>query len=250
MLRTLKKHCTVFGIAGIAYHLVSRVAGPLSIQKEVFARIPGSNKKVRVRLGTSDLDVFEEIFLDKVLETGLELGDQLIIDGGAYTGYSSVYFAERYPRCTIVAVELEESNYLQLLKNCGSYPNVTPIRAALWDRERRLRVVDTGRKNWGFLAREGGDGPDDQGQSVDAVTVSTILERFGATGIGILKLDIEGAEKRILQESGEWIQRAGCLIVELHDQFNPGCSEAFYQAIDGLRGRLEKTGTKVIFVRE
>ena len=250
MFRTLKKHCTVFGIAGIAYHFISRVAGPLSIQKEVFARIPGSNRKVRVRLGTSDLDVFEEIFLDKALETDLELEDQLIIDGGAYAGYSSVYFAERYPRCTVVAVELEASNYLQLLKNCDSYANVTPIRAALWDRERRLRVVDAGRKNWGFHAQETGTGPGGQGQSVDAVTVPSLLERFGETGIGILKLDIEGAEKRVLQKSAGWIRHTKCLIVELHDEFNPGCSEAFYRAIDGLTGRLDRTGTKVLFVRD
>lgn len=249
MFRSLKKHREVFGAAGLVYHFVSRIARPLALDKQVLARVPGTQHRLRLRLGTSDLDVFEEIFLDRALECGLELNGELIIDGGAYVGFSTAYFALRYPGSQIAAVELEANNYSQLLGNCAGFRNVVPIRAGIWDRDCKLSVVDPGRKNWGYQARETTGPAGGEAQSVDALTVEAIMERFRVNEVGILKLDIEGAEQQVFARSAGWIRRVKCLIVELHDDVNPGCSEAFSSAIDGIGGKLVPQGTKVLFVR-
>jgi hypothetical protein len=44
-----------------------------------------------------------------------------------------------------------------------------------------------------------------------------------------IKLDVEGEEKQILQDpsSHEVLCEASCVFMELHDRFEPGCTEAF-----------------------
>lgn len=49
-----------------------------------------------IRKGTSDSDVFKQIFIKQEYEC-FKLGDGLIVDCGAYVGYSAAYFLSRYP---------------------------------------------------------------------------------------------------------------------------------------------------------
>ena len=56
-----------------------------------------------------------------------------------------------------------------------------------------------------------------------------ILRRADNNFIDRLKIDIEGAERKV-SGGAEWLQRVG-LIIELHDRFKPDCAKAFYNAI-------------------
>ncbi|MEZ6091277.1 MAG: hypothetical protein R3C05_25325 [Pirellulaceae bacterium] len=44
-------------------------------------------------------------------------------------------FAMRFPSARILAIEPEDANFELLLKNVERYPNITPIQAALWNRD-------------------------------------------------------------------------------------------------------------------
>jgi hypothetical protein len=46
----------------------------------------------------------------------------------------------------------------------------------------------------------------------------------------VIKLDVEGEEKHLLPDlaSQEVLCEALCLLMELHDRFEPGCTEAFW----------------------
>ena len=60
------------------------------------------------------------------------------------------------------------------------------------------------------------------------------MEEFGATEVGLLKLDIEGSEREVLAEGDTaWIDRTRTLAVELHDRFRPGCAEALRNLLSG-----------------
>jgi hypothetical protein len=82
------------------------------------------------------------------------------------------------------------------------------------------------------------------GQTVECVTVSGICERYGLGEIGFLKMDIEGAEKEVLEHAEGWIGKVRILAVELHDRIVPGCEKAFESATAGRFARFEKRGDK------
>ena len=58
------------------------------------------------RRGTSDLDVFGQIFSGDEYASVSDLENvSFVIDGGANVGYSAVYFLSCYPAATVVSIE-------------------------------------------------------------------------------------------------------------------------------------------------
>ncbi len=251
MLRQLKKHVQVFGARGWAYALVSRLAKGFHFETRVRVPVPGHpSRSLEVRLGTSDLEVLREVFYLGELEVQPPVAPRFILDAGANVGFSTVYFALQYPDATVLAVEIEESNFRQLRHNVAGLPNVVPLRAALWGTPALLRIVDSGQGKWAFTVAVADPGrPFPEEERIPGVTVEELMNRFGCGRIGIFKLDIEGGEKSVLQNSAPWIDRVDCLVVELHDRLIEGCSEAFERALDGRDVERLRRGEKVIVRR-
>jgi hypothetical protein len=106
---------------------------------------------IRIRMSTTDTNVFNEVFLEKAYDLGfLNLHPSTIIDGGANVGYTSIFFSITYPQAKIFAIEPEGSNFAMLLKNVKYYRNIIPINAALWPIEDELEILDTGAGKWAF----------------------------------------------------------------------------------------------------
>lgn len=187
-------------------------------------RIPGVKHPLHLRAGTSDLYMFEEVFLDGEYDLKADLDPKLILDVGANVGFASVFFANRYPNAKIIAVEPDASNVSVLRKNVDPYPNVRVIEGAVWYESTTVSLDDHGDKS-GIQVRAGSGG------GVRAMTVDEILAMAGATKIDILKLDVEGAEKELFEHEPSWLANVGVLMIELHDRFKPGCSKALYSAL-------------------
>jgi FkbM family methyltransferase len=150
-----------------------------------------------------------------------------IVDAGANIGLTSVFFARRFPEATILAVEPEESNHSVMLRNVAPYPNVVPIRAALWGEDAVIHVENPGLGKWGFRTR--GTSREAIG-TVRGMTIDTLMREHGMGYLDILKLDIEGSERKVLSASSSWIDRVGMIVAEMHDRYEGGCSRAFYKA--------------------
>jgi FkbM family methyltransferase len=170
------------------------------------------------------VNVYDDVFVSGQynVEAG---GAQFIVDAGAHIGLASVYFAQRYPNARVVAVELEGANYRMLKLNARAYPNIVPIHAGLWSSAMGLKIVNHGADTWSFRAEAGTDVP--------SVTVQGLLNRFGSSCVDVLKIDIEGGEKEVLEHSDGWIERVKMLVIELHDRHVPGCSQALDKAVEG-----------------
>ena len=80
-------------------------------------------------------------------------------------------------------------------------------------------------EHWAFVTRETGR------QAVDALTVSSLCERFQIKSIDLLKVDIEGAEIELFSHDA-WVDRVSCIMIELHDRFRPGCTEVVHRSLD------------------
>src|SRR5687767_4166610 len=92
---------------------------------EVRINVPTVVSPIVLRARTSDAQVFRQIYGVRELECLLQSAGspEFIIDAGANTGLTSVLFANAFPKATIIALEIEDSNYATLLKNVASYPN-------------------------------------------------------------------------------------------------------------------------------
>jgi FkbM family methyltransferase len=194
---------------------------------EIDCRMLG--RKVWLRPGTSDLEVFHEIFAEKDYEFACwDISPKLIVDAGANIGLTSLYFAEKFPAARIIAIEPETSNVELLRRNTRSKPNIKVVAGALWPRKTTLSMMDDNAEKWAYAVKEAR--PEDAG--IEALTIPDILADTGAEQIDLLKIDIEGAEKDLFTNGWEeWLPRVKRIVIELHDRLVPGCSMAFYRAV-------------------
>lgn len=195
-------------------------------------------RHVHVRLNTPDIRVAQESLgaefdpLDGLLNKSF---DGLIIDAGAYIGTSAIRFSEMYPQATILCIEPSDLNYKILCKNIDGRKNIESIKAALTTvAGEEISLHDRGTGEWGFsiLREEGRGSCNDVMNSVQSTSVGEISSRFPGREIGILKLDIEGAEKAIFLESSPDFLNIPIIFVETHDRIIPGCMEALEKFSD------------------
>ncbi len=64
-----------------------------------------------LRGNTVDFAVFNSIFAKGEYDINIGFKPEYIIDAGAYTGVSTVYFHHKYPEAKIIAVEPEEIKF-------------------------------------------------------------------------------------------------------------------------------------------
>ncbi|MFC1559021.1 FkbM family methyltransferase [Gemmatimonadota bacterium] len=201
-----------------------------------------------IRPGTSDLRVaFSSLVHGEYND--IELDDAaVIIDAGANIGTSAIAFSKRYPNAMIIAIEPETSNFTLLEENARLWSNIWPVKAALTARDGERLLLDRGTGPWGYTVTDSQQTIGELGQEVRCVTVTGVLDQFDITSIDILKLDIEGGEKEVLESADEWIERVRVLVAELHDGIIPGCEDAFRRATQLFK---EKSvfGEKVVAYR-
>jgi FkbM family methyltransferase len=192
---------------------------------------------LRCRANTSDIDVFQQIF---VLREYACLDDvenaTLIVDCGANVGYSAAYFLSRFPRAELIAIEPDPRNFDVLVENLKPYASrVKAVRAGVWSHRTTLAIVETpyrdGRE-WATQTRPARPGED---ASFDSVDIASVIGESGHDRISILKIDIEGAEAVVFRENYEsWLGLVDNIVIELHDDSAFGVASAVFEnAISG-----------------
>src|SRR5438034_61021 len=113
-LRRVLRYVSHFGTrAGLRAAKLHRPRGAL-----VPIDLPELPQLVWARSGTSDVETFEEVFVDRHYEIPFaDFSPRTILDLGANIGFASVFFAARWPRARILAVEPAADNLGLLRKN-------------------------------------------------------------------------------------------------------------------------------------
>ncbi len=196
-------------------------------------------RKIILRGGSTDVHCFEKVFLQEEYRSPFALDEpQLIIDGGANVGMASLYFSARYSGAKIYAVEPELENFKLLARNCAGIPNILARRAALWPTQSKLALSNyDGKENWTFAVSEG-DG------DIETITIEEILRDACKDDIDLLKLDIEGSERELF-ENTPWLRYVKQIAIELHDRYRADCSRSFYSAITARRFHQELRGENI-----
>ncbi len=202
-----------------------------------------------VTLSNLLVDVYTmlQIFYGKEYDIRLDSEPKYIIDCGANIGLASVYFANKFPNATIIAVEPDSRNFAYLKKNVAPYPNVHCLQKAIWSKPALMEVVDPGRGNWGYQTKE----VEVSDHSIEGITIDQIIEEYVIPDIDFLKIDIEGAEKELFMHNYEnWITKAIVIAVELHDFFDPTISPVFNETISKYNFEITQLGENTVCRRK
>jgi FkbM family methyltransferase len=195
--------------------------------ESVSVRLPNGMGSVHVRPGTSDIPVLDSIFRRHDYEIGRLIPDCFhIVDLGANTGLASVFFAQRFPAASVVAVEPARDNYRLLATNALFRPSIIPVEAAIASRDGQLALQDRGPSGeelhaWAYRTVDQASGVGSY--NVQALSIPTLMRRYGLGFIDVLKVDIEGAEFDLFSAGTElWLSRVRLILVETHERFVPG----------------------------
>lgn len=195
--------------------------------------------------------VFRQVFVAGEYDCSLSKPPRVIVDAGANIGLTSVFYASRYPQARVIAIEPEKSNFELLVRNAVAFRNVIPVRAALWNEDRELSLVDPGRGHYGFRTTAGESLPATRViAKVPGLTMNRLMRDHAIGHIDILKVDIEGAEKELFENASAWIRRVGVISIELHDRIREGCSASFYAAVGGFTREFRRGETTFLMRRE
>lgn len=173
---------------------------------------------VHVRGKTSDKKSFEQIFISEEYNIDFENHQTKkinIIDAGANCGHAALYFKSKFPKSKIICIEPEETNIEMIKINTKKIKEIIIIKKGLWYKKTNLIIINK-KEKWSFIVKEYKKG------DIGAISISDIIKRYRLKSVEILKIDIEGSEKKIFENLNEKITRiVKWIIVEPHDRYVP-----------------------------
>ena len=87
-------------------------------QKAYFLSSKHSDHPLLCRPGTTDLLVFDQIFVERQYRCLDDMDLQgLVLDCGANAGYSSAYLLSRFPKCSVIAIEPDATSFSLVTQN-------------------------------------------------------------------------------------------------------------------------------------
>lgn len=161
--------------------------------------------------GSEYLHGLHEIFIDQIYNQQLP-ENAYIIDCGAHIGLSVIYLKSICPSAHIVCFEPDVKSFKLLQKNISSHylKNINAKNEAVWNINTTLNFIGEGKMDSKI------------GESSSGNTVSvkaTRLNDYITKRVDFLKLDIEGAEYKVLKDIAGSLENVKNMFVEYHGTF-------------------------------
>jgi FkbM family methyltransferase len=213
-------------------------------------RPKGCAAPIHYRLYTSDINVLAQIFLSgEYVCVGSEVEPKFIVDCGANIGCASVYFLNRYPNASVIAIEPDSGNFEVCQLNIAPYgARIRALHCAVWPRCEGLtfdRGVNGDAGEWGFRARACRQ---DERPEIDGMSLTSIVEKSPNGWIDLLKIDIEGGETELFATDFDpWLSRTKTIVIELHGKL---CRDVFHRTVGLYPFRIEDFGSVTVARRQ
>lgn len=205
--------------------------------------------RIKIRKGTPDLAVAVSAFMGEfdILRNYFP-GDNgcAVVDAGGYIGTSAIVFSLMWPDALVITIEPSSENFAILEQNIAGYSNIKAVNAALapaTSQQVVLRDRHTGAWGYTVMDKPEGVGAEHALEEVSVVQLGEIWSTFGP--IGLLKMDIEGAEKDVFLQDGETLSEIPVIFVELHERIVAGVEASFWQ-ISNNRKVVVSAGEKYL----
>ena len=240
MASRLKGLINTFGLLeglGIYSRIKLKKSGRIDLHKY--------NASFYLRPKTSDLFTFDQVFIKQQYKIQLPFKPLTIVDAGANIGLSAAYFAITYPAAQIIAIEPEERNFEQLLKNIAPYKNITPLQKGLWNQETFVKITNLDDHVNSFMVQEDAENTN----GISTVSLQAIMEQNKWETIDILKIDIEGSEKDVFEENTDyWLPKTKSIFVETHDRMRKGSTDAVLNALKKYNFSFSTIDENLVFI--
>lgn len=197
---------------------------------------PGVSSLIKPQINFVDANTlangYEEIFLKKFYEFKTNKINPVIIDCGANIGLASIYFKETYPNSTLISFEPDPHIFKTLQQNIKdrNYQNIELYNCAIYDRPGTVSFQQEG----GFSGRVPYKNDTENIITVDCIDFNDVLFKYDT--IDFLKVDIEGAENKILPVISKSLKKIENFFLEYHSH------EEKPQKLHDLLGILQKAG--------
>lgn len=214
--------------------------------KFIYCLVKGYTYPIIVRYETSDIDVFRQIFIEQEYSSLKDMADfKLIIDCGAYVGYSSLYFLARCPNAHVVAVEPDISNFSICKKNLSFYgKRVMLVHSAVYPYKTRLITYRENYRDGREWTTQVRPAKENENQGIISVDINTLIGRSGFDLVDLLKIDIERSEIDLFShDCKQWLKKVRNLAIELHDK---ECEDVFFKTLSGFDFKLLYSGELTI----
>lgn len=200
--------------------------------REIHVRPAGYEADLAIRIGSSDLWVYEQVFILQQYLPVTSIEDPLVVfDCGANAGYASAFFLHHFPRARVIAVEPDPENAALCRRNLAAYrERALVVEKAVWSSVSKLKFVNETRKpgaEWGIRVERSTAARNEE--ALEAVDIASLMAMAKAEQIDLLKIDIERSEIEIFNSNPHgWLSRVSNIAIELH---GPDCVASFRSAM-------------------
>ncbi|MDE3156911.1 MAG: FkbM family methyltransferase [Acidobacteriota bacterium] len=159
---------------------------------------------------------WHDLFVKQTLAFHVGRPDPRILDCGANVGLASLYFKRLYPRARMTAYEADPALSALMAANLAGNGagDVEVVQAAVWTHDGTVTFRCEGADSGAIDGVASGV----TGERVEVPAVR-LRDRLSER-IDVLKLDIEGAERAVLEDCADLIGRIPVLLLDLHE-FDP-----------------------------
>ncbi len=168
----------------------------------------------------SDAFIHGEVFEHQCYSFSLASAPISILDLGANAGFAALFFSRRYPLAKIACVEPIENNLVILRKNLKlNNVNASVFAAAVGTSDGSVQM-EINKMDYGHRVVEGTEiAAGNEQIQVRAMSIPSILRELGWARIGLLKIDIEGHEGKLLSNNCQWLELVDNICIECHQDF-------------------------------
>lgn len=187
---------------------------PGKMHKPVRLSVRLGAKSYRIALQTqTELDTLQEIGIEDEYRPADAIPASRIVDLGASVGLATLRLLSSHPEARVIAVEADPVLIPRLRANVEGL-SVTVVAAAVGGASGQRSFYRSDADSWGNSLERTSDR-----QTAVTVPVLSLAELFDENDldrVDLMKLDVEGAEWEILDDSSDQLFRSQAIIGEIH----------------------------------